>query len=189
MDKYTEARASAVSLLKRRPHKSRFYEPLDFILDEHMRQRALCSLLEEISKDGIAPKKLAEVAVDFLKSDFALHVLDEEEDLFPLLRRRVDDEGRLDDVLTQLSADHAHDRQIAYDVLRVLIDDVDVELSAEICDLFAAFAVAERKHLIVENAIVVPLARASLSADDLQILGQRMAARRGVNLPRERHAE
>ena len=47
-------------------------------------------------------------------------------------------------------------------------------------ELLARFAANERQHLIVENAIVLPLARARLSEDDKQKLGMRMAARRGL---------
>ena len=39
-----------------------------------------------------------------------------------------------------------------------------------------------RHHLTLENAIVLPLARIRLTADDLRNLAQRMSARRGIKL-------
>lgn len=178
MEKRAGAHLSAVAMLRARPLESRFAQPLDFLLDEHMRQRTLCGLLDEMATSGRLDSETVGAAVDFLKSDFGLHVLDEEEDLFPLLRQRLPADERLSDVLDQLSAEHTHDRDVAYAVTEGLQKASKGDAPAGFFDLLRAFAASERRHMIVENAIVMPLARASLRADDLAALGRNMAARR-----------
>ena len=41
-----------------------------------------------------------------------------------------------------------------------------------------AFALHEMRHLTLENAVVVPLARRRFSSEDMQLLSQRLLARR-----------
>lgn len=178
MEKHAEVHLSAITMLRAKPHESRFAQPIDFMLDEHMRQRALCGLLDDMALAGRLDTDAVAAAVDFLNADFGLHVLDEEEDLFPLLRQRLPADERLSDVLDQLSAEHTHDRDVAYAVTEGLQKASKGDAPAGFFDLLRAFAASERRHMIVENAIVMPLARASLRADDLAALGRNMAARR-----------
>lgn len=60
-------------------------EPLEWFFAEHFRHRQLCGMIDEVAAalafDGARIAKI----VDFLRYDLALHVIDEEEDLFPLL--------------------------------------------------------------------------------------------------------
>lgn len=182
MEKRAEAHLSAVAMLRATPQEGHFALPLDFLLDEHMRQRALCGLLDEMATTGQFESEAVTAAFEFLKSDFGLHVLDEEEDLFPLLRRRLPADGNLADVLDQLSAEHARDRDTAQTVAEGLQKASQGGASQAFLDLLHAFAASERRHMIVENAIIMPLARASLTAHDLIRLGSRMAARRGMEI-------
>ena len=45
--------------------------------------------------------------------------------------------------------------------------------------ILSEFASQERRHLGLENAVILPIARLRLDADDLATLGRRLAARRG----------
>ncbi|MCB2076099.1 MAG: hemerythrin domain-containing protein, partial [Novosphingobium sp.] len=121
-----------------------------------------------------------------------LHVLDEEEDLFPLLRRRTELEDRIDDTLEVLCQEHDADRRDAHDIVEGLSALAERgaarPLKVAFRKLLRRFAANERRHLTVENAIVLPLARARLTADDLRNLGRRMAARRGLDFPGMPHA-
>ncbi|NIR60715.1 MAG: hypothetical protein GWO02_15015, partial [Gammaproteobacteria bacterium] len=58
-------------------------------------------------------------------------------------------------------------------------------LAADDRALLAAFANHARRHLIAENAIIMPLARARLSDDDLRTLRAEMRRRRAWTEPRE----
>lgn len=169
MEKHAEVHLSAIAMLRAKPHESRFAQPIDFMLDEHMRQLALCGLLNDMALAG----RLDTDAIDFLNADFGLHELDEEEDLFPLLRQRLP------------ADEHDRDRDVAHAVVEGLQKASKEQAPESLVAMLQEFAASERRHMIVENAIVIPLARASLTADDLATLGRIMAARRALHLPQD----
>lgn len=179
--------------LETMPPASLLRTPLEYVFADHSRQRVLCGVLDEMADAGFADQPMVRATLGFLKSDFGTHVIDEEEDLFPLLRRRAKPEDRIEDVLGELSQEHAADKTDADQIIealeQVLEQEDDGKPSTEIVDLLHRFAESERRHLIVENAIVMPLAKARLSRDDLRNLGRRMAARRGIEFPEGNHAD
>lgn len=63
-------------------------EPLEFLFAEHYRHRHMCKVLEYLAAAPGFEAGLIASTDDFIRYDLALHVIDEEEDLFPLLRRR-----------------------------------------------------------------------------------------------------
>jgi hemerythrin-like domain-containing protein len=159
--------------------------PLEFILADHLRQRDLCRLLERLASEAELDLALADAVAEHLASDMAIHVLDEEEDLFPLLRRRATAGDDIERVLGLLSREHARDDRLADTIIAGLRLAVVVRAKAVDDDLKAAlreFAYRQRRHLAVENAIVMPLAEARLTPVDLEGLARRMAVRRGISL-------
>ena len=64
-------------------------QPLDFIHVEQLRHRQQCQATDELAEAETFDLRLASAVVIFLEVDMALHVIDEEEDLFPVLRRRL----------------------------------------------------------------------------------------------------
>ncbi|MCY6380164.1 hemerythrin domain-containing protein [Hoeflea prorocentri] len=187
MNRHEEARATAIMALKTPPPVAQFLTPLQYILTDHFRQRTLCQVMEEFAEGGAFDEDKVGAALHFMMSDFSLHVIDEEEDLFPLLRQRAMPEDDIEEVLDDLSAEHATDRTDADDITGILRDAIETGgkgfPGADGSEWLRRFAKNERRHLIVENAIVMPLARARLSAADLRSLGRRMAARRGIEYP------
>lgn len=187
MNKRQEARAMAIEALETMPPASQLLSPLDYIFADHFRQRVLCRVLDDIADDHARDRPLVQAALQFLRSEFAPHVIDEEEDLFPLLRRRAEADDRIEEVLGELSQEHAADKQDADRIMdglaQALQADDGTALDEDFRALLHRFAANERRHLIVENAIVMPLARARLTKDDLRSLGRRMAARRGLDYP------
>ncbi len=186
MNKQQEAKAMALQALDTMPPAAQLTMPLDYIFADHFRQRVLCSVLDDIAETGMVDRDLAAAALRFLETDFTTHVIDEEEDLFPLLRRRSQPEDRIEDVLGDLSQEHASDKidvDAIVERLQAVVDSDDNAAGDDFRSLLRRFAVSERRHLIVENAIVMPLARARLTRDDLRNLGRRMAARRGLDYP------
>lgn len=182
----------ALQALDTMPPAAQLTTPLDYIVADHFRQRVLCSVLDDMAETGVVDRDLAAVAQRFLKTDFATHVIDEEEDLFPLLRRRSQPEDRIEDVLGDLSQEHASDKidvDAIVERLQAIVDSDDNAAGDDFRSLLRRFAVSERRHLIVENAIVMPLARARLTRDDLRNLGRRMAARRGLDYPDDANAD
>lgn len=158
--------------------------PLDFFFAEHFRHRQLCALIDQLSTATFFdPGPIAEV-VDFLRFEAPIHIIDEEEDLFPLLRRRCLVEDDVEGVLGVLSAEHKADAILGRTVRDYLERCLDTRAapgaSLEGRRDLAAFAAQERRHLALENAVVLPIARQRLTADDLTGLARRLAARRGM---------
>lgn len=185
MAKNKDSETLALETLEKGPPASQLTEPLDYIFAEHFRQRVLCNILDCIADQTPFNRSKVIAVVQFLKLDFAAHVVDEEEDLFPMLRRRAEPEDRIDEVIARLSQEHAAHKLDADEIMNglsaALADGKKRKLSTAFSKLLHRFAANERHHLTVENAIVLPLARVRLKADDLRNLGHRMATRRGIN--------
>lgn len=182
MDKHDEALKMALETLASPPPAEQLAAPLDYVFAEHFRQRILCWMIDRIADGSACDEKCIAAVLRFLREDFGLHVIDEEEDLFPLLRRRAEPQDRLNDVLGELSEEHAADRLDATAIVEGLSHArPGKRLTRALRDVLHRFAANERRHLIVENAIVLPMARVRLTIDDLRNLGRRMAARRGID--------
>ena len=129
---------------------------------------------------------------DYIASDMAVHVIDEEEDLFPLIRRRATAEDNVERVLGLLAREHAEDDRLADIIVEGLRRSCAAghkEMSDDLTAAVRAFAQRQRRHLAVENAVVIPLAEARLTPNDREGLSRRMAARRGIRLAHDgRHA-
>ncbi|MEM9470982.1 MAG: hemerythrin domain-containing protein [Pseudomonadota bacterium] len=186
MKKQEETEVLALEALGNAPPSSQLAEPLDYIFAEHFRQRVLCNMLDEIAEQERPDRQAIEAVLRFLRVDFAPHMQDEEHDLFPMLRRRAEPEDRIDDVIGQLTQEHAADRLdaklITEGLAKVLAGKAKTGRSSPLAKLLHRFAENERNHLTLENAIILPLARIRLTDDDIRNLAHRMASRRGVKL-------
>lgn len=191
MNQQEEAKGLALEALTTAPPPDLLMEPIDYLFADHFRQRMLCTVLDDIAEAESVDLDLLEAVVRFLGNDLAPHVLDEEEDLFPLLRMRAKPEDEIDRVLGQLSEEHVSDETDAKQIM-VILDTIKQggkrsKMSLEDKVLLKRFAANERQHLIVENAIVLPLARARLTETDKRKLSLNMAARRGIPLSEVAH--
>lgn len=161
-------------------------EPLEFLFAEHYRHRQMCRVLEHLAAAPLFDATLIATTDDFIRNDLTLHVLDEEEDLFPLLRRRCEAEDEIDDVLDRLSVDHAADQDQARIVRTYLVAALEKKVAPSTfpgcADAFQRLARLEKNHVALENAVVMPMARRRLLASDLEALSRSLAARRSVTL-------
>ncbi|MDO9222091.1 MAG: hemerythrin domain-containing protein [Caulobacter sp.] len=161
--------------------------PLDFFFAEHFRHRQLCALIDRLSTTTFFDPGPITAVIDFLRFEAPIHIIDEEEDLFPLLRRRCLAEDEVEGVLGLLSAEHKADgvlgRTVRGYLERCLATRAAPGGSLEGRRDLAAFATQERRHLALENAVVLPIARQRLTPEDLSALGRRLAARRGMAPP------
>lgn len=160
-------------------------KPLDYILADHLRQRVLCVLCEQMADADHFDIATAEEVVAYLKTDMVVHVIDEEQDLFPLIRRRAKDGDDIENALGQLSGEHAAEEKLALKIVsgleQALCEPASGLLEEVRADL-TQFAHNERQHLALENATVMPLAKVRLTERDQRDLAARMAARRGFLL-------
>ncbi len=163
--------------------------PLDFFFAEHFRQRSLCNLLEEMARTDHLDRNLAVEVIAFLCHDLGLHVQDEEEDLYPLMRQRCPPEDEIERVFTALTAEHAGGRKLAERMVAgleaVLRDGVPLAAQPGLREAVLEFARSERRHLALENSVVLPLARRRLQAKDLEAMAARMRARRTAPAARD----
>jgi hemerythrin-like domain-containing protein len=161
-------------------------EPLDYILADHVRQRAVCTLLRGFVAAKRARAEDARLVLDYLTHDLKLHHADEEKDLFPMLRRRALPEDELDKVLDRLAEDHRRSEVLIDDIMRHLSQAAvngEIPLRAPAREALEAYAAAEHRHLAIENAVVMTIAGVRLHRSDLKALARNMAARRGLADP------
>jgi hemerythrin-like domain-containing protein len=157
--------------------------PLNFIHEDHMRERQICAMLDRIAGAEEPDTAAAAHAEGFFANELPLHLADEEEDLFPLLRRRCKPEDDIERVLARLSSDHRctdADTPQLLSCLRAL-GSAGSGLGSGDRDLLIRYAALARRHLILENAIVLPLARARLARRDLDRICLGMLRRRGLD--------
>ncbi|GAB4390501.1 hemerythrin domain-containing protein [Albidovulum sp.] len=155
-------------------------DPLDLIRDDHLRERQICAHIDALARSAEPDPQLAAEALDFLRRELPRHQQDEEEDLFPLLRRRCTPEDEIEALIARLADDHAEAAAGLPAVLAVLaaIAGGEPAPTPEARSLLAAHAARARRHLILENAIILPFARLRLGASDLEDLRQRIGQRR-----------
>jgi len=183
------ARARAVEAEEKQPESlfspndpAAYASPIDFIWAEHDRQLAICDLIERLARNPRHCTAAAAVAAvrDHLVRDLALHVADEEEDLFPLLRRRCPKSDGVDEIFALLQQEHEVDLALH----RSLVGDLDALIAgyafadpARFMMNAFAYIQAQRRHIAWENVVILPRARRHLTADDRAMLAQAIAKR------------
>ncbi len=118
----------------------------------------------------------------FLKAA-ANHHADEEQDLFPLLERRIAsdvDRARFRDLRERIVADHRQ-LEAAWARLRKPLEGIAEGLGRALpkADV-EAFVAAYTNHILSEESALRDLYERWLDAGDREVLGRAMAARRGV---------
>lgn len=158
-------------------------EPIDYLEAEHYRQRVAFAHLERVAAESSAERRaaLARLVMEFLSADLVRHFDDEDAIFFPLLLKRCPQADGLEKVLSLISGERAH----AKDLVRRISGDLARLANLEPAEIgFAAAAMAlvesQRRCLAWENAMVLPLARKRFSPDDRVAVGKEMAARRGL---------
>jgi len=168
---------------RRPPGVTRLGNPLDFIHDDHMREREICTMIDRLVAVGDPERDQANLVLSFLRKQLPLHLEDEEQDLFPLLRRRCKPEDEIDLALKRLATDHVKADDRTPEVVAILerLEDGDRDIGEPARSAMADYALHARHHLILEDAIILPFARLRLTAGDLETLLRRMLARRGLD--------
>ncbi|WP_370399443.1 hemerythrin domain-containing protein [Sulfitobacter sp. JB4-11] len=161
--------------------------PLDVIAEDHMREREVCALIEGFVSGTALSGSDLEMMTRFLWTELPKHLEDEEEDLFPLLLKRCAPEDEIGKVVEKLLSDHEHAFNDGTGIGSLLESHCHApeRLSARERAQLTDFANHARRHLILENAVVLPIARVRLTSDDLQGMWQRMQARRGGSISSE----
>lgn len=159
-------------------------DPVEFFFSEHFRQRQVFSSLAELAAAEKVDRALAVEILAFLVHDMALHYWDEEEGLFPLMRQKCPPEDEIDDVLAALSVERGDDHHLAELVIAGLKSALGKSRSTAVepflREVMLEFVLKERRHLALENSVVLPLARLRLKPRDLAELSARMMLLHGA---------
>jgi hemerythrin-like domain-containing protein len=156
--------------------------PLDFIAEDHMREREVCALIDKLVSAASLQDADIDQMLTFLEDHLPQHLADEEIDLFPMMLERCDPEDEIDKVIDKLHSDHGHALADAPAIIAMIqtIESAAPALSDDDCQQMAAFAHHARRHLILENAVILPIARARLTDGDLAAMKRHMLQRRGL---------
>lgn len=156
--------------------------PLDYIFADHFRVRVACNMLDMLAADIVGEgRRLAPLLVRFLREDFMNHLEDEEQGLMPLLQQRLLVGDEVDEALGQVTAEHEADRQITARLVTRLDELVERGAVAEpgvLAEAARAFAEFQRRHIVWENVVLLPIARLRLTRNDLRHLAADMTRRR-----------
>jgi hemerythrin-like domain-containing protein len=163
-------------------------EPIEMLAACHGRIAEQCHtltrLVEHLGSNGADEQasQAAQAVIRYFDTAGENHHRDEEEDLFPVLRRfaghRALEVGAL---LAALLMEHDRMRTVWRDVLRPQLVAV-AERRSNVLDAVQVqqFVKLYSSHIDRENVELLPLARTVLGDEELQRLGEAMAARRGV---------
>jgi hemerythrin-like domain-containing protein len=143
-------------------------DPIDILAAEHGILRSACARLERLATEPHPDPDAARSIAAQLRAILPRHMADENECLFPLLRDRAEPEDEIELVLARLAIEHEDGGARALELL-VLLDrlgeDARTPSSAERATI-GAYAAGKLRHLSLETAIVLPIARERLSEAD-----------------------
>jgi hemerythrin-like domain-containing protein len=178
---------AVVMIIFDKDYKSFERNPLDVIEHDHMLQLQLCDAMEQIA-DGLpdeVDRRLCSQVSAALQYDLPLHHKDEEDGLFPLLLARKEEAAGIEEILGRLTEEHRSDTAFAGEVaelLETLSRDGWTNNPDMAGYMLRGFFEGYRRHISWEQALVIPVARRCLAAEDLAILAQRMARHRAATV-------
>lgn len=152
-----------------------FDNPIGLLRACHDRILQHCELLERLL-DTPDPA-IAQQVVRYFSTSARLHHRDEEEDVFPLINRQS---MKIADLIHQLRRQHEKLDQLWASLAPALRTVPKQGFDAEFRACVTEFCTLSREHVQRENREFLPLASSSLSSQQLGIIGEKMAARRGV---------
>lgn len=166
-------------------------DPLGMLLGCHRRiekklgtLKALCKHLADKGIDAEA-STAAQSVLRYFNVAAVHHHADEEEDLFPMLERRIDDaleRERFGRVGEQLCREHREIERI-WARLRKPLEGIAEGLMRPLPETDVhAFAALYARHITDEESIFRSMTERWLEEEDLRALGRAMAARRGAPL-------
>ncbi|WP_108663786.1 hemerythrin domain-containing protein [Acuticoccus kandeliae] len=158
--------------------------PLDFIKEGHMRMRAMCEVVEMVAASEMPDPVVVSDLLRFLDREVGLLIQDEDDDLRELLAARCEPEDDIETTLRRVEAEHRVLKKMIPALLATLraMHEERRRATPGEAELQRVFASLLRRHLIVENAIVLPMARARLTENDLAVLRSNMIRRREEDL-------
>jgi hemerythrin-like domain-containing protein len=171
--------------------ESDFRNPLGMLSDCHRRiarfLETLISVAEQSHGGALSDNQRQglEASIKYFRESAPKHTADEEDSLFPRLRRRTADTGKRMALLTMLHSDHVavvwqHDAvdQLVQHWLR---DNRLPDVAAKrLIELLHGLRNTYQEHIEMEETRLFPFAAKMLTSGDLSEIGSEMAQRRGL---------
>jgi hemerythrin-like domain-containing protein len=148
----------------------------------------LRTLCKHLTANGIGAEAsvAAQAVLRYFNTAAAYHHEDEENDLMPILDRRVSDasdRARLQAVQVRVHEDHREIERV-WARLRKPLEGIADGLMRTIPETdVQALASLYRRHIEAEETVLLPLAQRWMTPHDLAALGRAMATRRGAAFP------
>ena len=172
--------------------ESSFANPIGLLTDCHRRIERFLGVLVRVAAEAregplsAEHRHTTETALSYFNCAAPLHTADEEEDLFPELRRLArSDSAQMMARISRLESEHiiaaAWHHQV-HDIGERWLRQ-DYLLPHEVAALqgvLTSLTELYRGHIAVEENEIFPVARETLSASEKEVIGRRMAARRGA---------
>jgi hemerythrin-like domain-containing protein len=166
-----------------------FDQPVEMWMACHERVQRFAALLSRLAEHMRAEgaNEDAQITATSIRRYFneaaPRHHEDEEVDMFPRLRERLDAQrdATVLDVLEQVEADHLEMAGLWARLDAALAEiarGAPVTLDQALIDRFATMY---RHHIDAEERVVLPALKKALAADDWQAIGRSMAERRGFD--------
>lgn len=173
--------------------ESDFTDPIGMLSDCHRRIERFLETLIAIAQEAqgqpleTEQRSALETSLRYFREAAPRHTADEEESLFPRLRRVNSPEAqaalaRVD----SLEQDHEQAERKHSEVERLGQEwlsrgQLAAGQVARLQELLAELSVLYQRHIRIEDTEVFPSAKRLLSADERTLIGAEMAARRGVS--------
>ncbi len=158
--------------------------PIDFIAEDHLRLRTICAEIDRLVEAATPEPEALSTLRDYLCHELPDLLADEDEDLMPLILARAEPEDELPKLARRLDREHAQIEELRAPAAQALSGDQPVSAWSEgLRATLRQLARATRRHLILENAVLLPLARVRLTPEDLIALRKAMLRRRGLKDP------
>lgn len=162
-------------------------DPLTFLAEDHMRQREICAMLHMVASQPYPEFRSMGMSLAYLRHEFLLHNADERAVLFPMMVQRCEKEDEIGLIIDRLLRDHEAAEVQAQRICHILdsiMEAGDAPNDNDRAEL-KGFAGRCQRYLILENAIILRLARVRLDEDDLATLTRKMLLRRGLIEPNQ----
>lgn len=160
-------------------------DPLTFLAEDHMRQREICAMLHMVASQPFPGFRSMGVSLAYLRHEFLLHNADERAVLFPMMIARCEKEDEISLIIDRLLRDHEVaevQAQKICQILETIMETGDAPSEDDRAEL-KDFVGRCQRYLILENAIILRLARVRLCENDLAVLSRKMLLRRGLIEP------
>lgn len=158
--------------------------PIDFIAEDHLRLRAMCAEMDRLADGGTFDATELTELRDYLTEELPALLADEDEDLMPLVLERAEPEDELPKLARRLDREHREiDGFLALASAAFQGHVPGTVVASQFQTVLRDLAQATRRHLILENAVLLPLARVRLTDADLIALRKAMLRRRGLQDP------